>query len=96
MYSGTWARCRAYTLSFCPRRVGVRLLEIRVYAQEIVATDLKHADLVAQGQILELQGSTRAQDRRRSAQSAIFPGSGPQCLLPRCTKKTVDLASRWE
>jgi hypothetical protein len=32
--------CRAYTLSFCRRRVGVRLLEIRVYAQEIVATDL--------------------------------------------------------
>jgi len=38
-----------------------------VYAQEIVATDQKHADLVAQGQILELQGSTRAQDRRREA-----------------------------
>ena len=38
-----------------------------MYAQEIVATDLKHADLVAQGQILELQGSTRAQDRRREA-----------------------------
>ena len=38
-----------------------------MYAQEIVATDQKHADLVAQGQILELQGSTRAQDRRREA-----------------------------
>ena len=38
-----------------------------MYAQEIVATDLKHADLVAQGQILELQGSTRAQGRRREA-----------------------------
>ena len=38
-----------------------------MYAQEIVATDLKHADLVALGQILELQGSTRAQGRRREA-----------------------------
>ena len=28
---------------------------------------LKHADLVAQGQILELQGSTRTQDRRQDS-----------------------------